>query len=300
MRFSLVIAFTVLSSALGFGLASANDNMSGSMASQPLSSMKADGSITNPQVMTSLMRQMMSSNSCQGMMSMRQHSLMMMGGTMHDSNTMMSGIQCFKVQIDNISTTNEFAASNGVQWTLPFSPGVFVVTAKSNPFFAVGSSDRGNGLRSLAEDGNPVTLAQYAERTYPGSGAFLVPAGGSKPKGILPGESFEFFVAARPGERLFFATMFGQSNDWFYSPNAGIALFSAAGGPLAGDVTAQVHLYDAGTEVDEELGIGPAQGPRQPHPRYGAPDPNPLVRPATSDPRFIDVTKVMRVTVTPQ
>jgi len=52
--------------------------------------------------------------------------------------------------------------------------------------------------------------------------------------------------------------------------------------------------------VDEELGIGPAQRPRQPHPRYGADDPNSLVRPATSDPRFIDVTKVMRVTVTPQ
>jgi len=275
------MAVAVLSFAMGCGLAAADDNMSGSMASTTASMMKADGTITNPQAMTSLMHQMMSASGCPGTMSM-------------------PGVRCFKVRIDNISTTNEFTASNGVRWTLPFSPGVFVVTTKGNPFFTVGSPDRHEGLRSLAEDGDPLTLAQYVEHNYPGSGVFLVPVGGSKPKGILPGQSFEFVVAARPGESLFFATMHGQSNDWFYSTPAGIALFSARGTPMTGDVTALVRVYDAGTEADEELGIGPAQGPRQPHPRYGASDPNPLVRLATTDPRFFDVTKVMHVTVTPQ
>jgi hypothetical protein len=276
MRFRLITAFTVLFLALGTAFAAADDNMSGS-------TMTADGTMTMSPGMASLMHQTMSSTSCQGAMSMRQ-----------------PGVRCFKVQIDNISTTDEFSASNGVKWTLPFSPGVFVVTANGSPFFTNGSPDRGEGLRSQAEDGDPVTLAQYAGRTYPTSGAFLVPVGGSKPRAILPGQSFEFFVAARAGESLFFTTMFGQSNDWFYSPPAGIALFSTAGSPIAGDVTAQVRLYDAGTEADEELGIGPHQAPRQPHPRYGDADPNPLVRLATSDPRFIDVAKVMHVTVTPQ
>jgi hypothetical protein len=56
--------------------------------------------------------------------------------------------------------------------------------------------------------------------------------------------------------------MFGQSNDWFYSNDRPIALF-ASGKPVSGDMSAQVSLWDAGTEVDEEPGLGPNQGPRQ-------------------------------------
>jgi len=217
-------------------------------------------------------------------------------------HSMMAGIgaHCFKVRIDNITTPNEFTASNGTKWSLPFSPGVFVVTNTSDPIYTVGKRDRGHGLRAQAEDGDPTALAANVEKTYPGSGVFLIPVGGTKPMGIRPGHWFEFYVVANPDQKLYFTTMFGQSNDWFYSTPSGIALFDASGKPTGGNVTSKVQIYDAGTEADQELGIGSTQGPRQPHPRYGPDDPNPLVRVAITDPRFVDVAKVMRVTVAPQ
>jgi len=64
--------------------------------------------------------------------------------------------------------------------------------------------------------------------------------------------------------KLFMTQMFGQSNDWFYAPGAnGIALFDSKGAAVSGDITDQFYLWDAGTEKDEEIGIGPNQGPRQ-------------------------------------
>ena len=71
-------------------------------------------------------------------------------------------------------------------------------------------------------------------------------------------------VAAKPGERLYLITMMGQSNDWFYANPLGIALFTASGKPAGGDVSSSMKLFDAGTEADEEMGIGPSQGPREP------------------------------------
>jgi len=250
------------------------------------STMKADGTMTSSPGMTKLEHEMSAKTCSRGL-------AMMFHGSM-------KGAHCFKVRIDNISTPSEFTASNGVKWTLPFSPGTFVATAKPNPFFEVGTRDRKVGLRALSEAGDPTALTAFVAQHYPDYGAFLVPLGGTKPKGILPGQAFEFFVVAGPSEKLYFVTMHGQSNDWFYGNPSGIALFDAAGKALGGDATAQVKVFDAGTEADEELGIGPSQGPRQPRPRYGPPDSNPLVRAATTDKRFLDTTSVMRVTVTPQ
>ena len=57
--------------------------------------------------------------------------------------------------------------------------------------------------------------------------------------------------------------MFGQSNDWFYASDTdGVRLFNGKQ-PISGDLTSKVFLYDAGSEKDEEIGIGPNQGPRQ-------------------------------------
>src|SRR5262249_1030302 len=85
-----------------------------------------------------------------------------------------------------------------------------------------------------------------------------------------PGDTFEFKVTAKPGERLTIATMFAQSNDLFYAPKEeGIALFDASGKPVAGDITSQILLWDAGTEVNEEPGLGPNQAPLQPAPNTG-------------------------------
>jgi hypothetical protein len=54
--------------------------------------------------------------------------------------------------------------------------------------------------------------------------------------------------------------MMGQSNDWFYGPSdSGIELFKN-GKPISGDITSQIILWNAGTEVNQEPGIGPVKG----------------------------------------
>src|SRR5262249_51004101 len=81
---------------------------------------------------------------------------------------------------------------------------------------------------------------------------------------IGPGQAFEFKVTAKPGERLTIATMFAQSNDLFYAPREdGIALFDASGKPIRGDVTSQILLWDAGTDVNHEHSLSPDDGERQ-------------------------------------
>ena len=91
---------------------------------------------------------------------------------------------------------------------------------------------------------------------------------------LMPGETESFTFNAGKGSYLSFATMFVQSNDLFYGfAEEGIALYDGSGNPTIGDVTAMVELWDAGTEVNEEPGVGPNQAPRQSGPNTG-PDEN--------------------------
>jgi hypothetical protein len=120
---------------------------------------------------------------------------------------------------------------------------------------------------------------------------------------IFPGGAYEFTVTASPGQRLSFATMFIQSNDLLYAPGQdGVALFESDGTPVSGDITGAVNLYDAGTEVNEEPGVGPNQAPRQSGFDTGS-DENGVVRPIGQvDDGFSypDDEDVIEVTVTPQ
>jgi hypothetical protein len=52
----------------------------------------------------------------------------------------------FTVRIDNVTKPDAFTASNGVKWSLGFSPGVAVVHTDKGPIFAAGKKDRGKGL----------------------------------------------------------------------------------------------------------------------------------------------------------
>lgn len=98
--------------------------------------------------------------------------------------------------------------------------------------------------------------------------------------------------------KLYMALMFGQSNDLFYAPDAaGIALFDPDGNPLSGDVTEKLVLWDAGTEANEEEGVGPNQAPRQKTANTGTTE-NGVVRRAR-DVRFYGKNaELFRVTVT--
>jgi hypothetical protein len=114
---------------------------------------------------------------------------------------------------------------------------------------------------------------------FPNSGSFTTPVGSDGAGPALPGQVFEVTFEAPPGSRLSFATMFAQSNDFFYAPDGdGIALWDDQGHQVTGDVTDQVHLWDAGTEINQEPGVGPDQAPRQSAPNTGAADPNDDVR----------------------
>ena len=136
----------------------------------------------------------------------------------------------------------------------------------ANPLFVDGEADLGHGLEALAEDGDPSGLAAaLAENEdVAASGAFNTPVDADGPGPLLPGATYSFDFEAAPGEQLSFATMFVQSNDLFFAPDSlGIALFDEDGHAISGDVTAHVMLWDAGTEANEEPGIGEHQAPRQ-------------------------------------
>ena len=173
----------------------------------------------------------------------------------------------FTVRVENISNPEGMTASNGQKFPFALSPGMFVLSEKHAALFTEGKPARKNGLEMQAEDGDPSGLVASLLAMHHSSnlhGIFNTPIGGMAAGPIRPGDSYEFTVTAAPGMKLFMTQMFGQSNDWFYAPGAnGIALFDAKGMPVSGDITDQLYLWDAGTEKDEEIGIGPNQGPRQ-------------------------------------
>jgi hypothetical protein len=94
----------------------------------------------------------------------------------------------------------------------------------------------------------------------------------------LPGQAYEVRFTAGPGHNLTIATTLIESNDWFFG-------FEAAGIPLyvngqqrTGNITSLVRRWDAGTELNQELGVGNATCGKQPVRDYGAPDPDSRVR----------------------
>ncbi|NNE35482.1 MAG: hypothetical protein HKN13_09605, partial [Rhodothermales bacterium] len=111
------------------------------------------------------------------------------------------------------------------------------------------------------------------------SGVFNTPAGTDAAGPLLPGQTYEFRFTAPVGMHVSFATMFVQSNDLFYAPEpSGIPLFDDDGNPNIGDVTEHVFLWDAGTEVNEEPGVGVNQAPRQSGPDTGIDENGSIVR----------------------
>lgn len=178
----------------------------------------------------------------------------------------------FVVRIENVSTPHTLHTSKGDK-NVGLSPGAWALHSGDNPMYAPGARAM-TGLQRLAEDGNTEGLFSdlqllpgvkatgafnYATAPYPVAG-FI----GSK-------QAFEFVIPdASPGDRLSFAVMFIESNDWFFANNTqGIELFSAGGTPLNGDVTMRIGLWDAGTEENEEPGVGTNQAPRQSRPDTG-------------------------------
>jgi hypothetical protein len=208
----------------------------------------------------------------------------------------------FTVSVENVSKGEVLKLSNGKSAPFVSAPVLWVVqTGANTPIFSGGKVDEGKGLETLAETGNPAPLSKSLA-----SGAGVVAVGADdKPVGtqeggpIGPGQKYQFEITAEPGQELSLAWMFGQSNDLFYANERPIALFNSAGKPVSGDLTSQLALWDAGTEVNEEPGLGPNQGPRQKDETAGTPERQGIAR---VDDRFSypKTADVLRLTVTPQ
>lgn len=193
----------------------------------------------------------------------------------------------FTVLIENVSAGDTLKLPDGAAIRAPIAPGAYAVYHDEPPIFRPGMPAGGSGLEPLAEDGNfePMVASLSTPRNVHDSGMFV------------PGQSFE--ITARPGERLAFATMFVQSNDLFYGPQAGgIALFDADGRPTAGDLTGEIALFDAGTELNQAPGAGPDQAPRQAAPNTGASEKKP-VGPVADTFQYPMPAEVIRITITP-
>ncbi|MFN2567548.1 MAG: spondin domain-containing protein [Gemmatimonadaceae bacterium] len=188
----------------------------------------------------------------------------------------------FTVRVENVSTPQTLRLSNGMTAPAPTAPILWAITDDGNPLFTPGRVDRGVGLERLAEEGNPGVLADYIRehmKAIASSGVVTMPIGDAAAGPITPGKAYEFTVSAAPGQKLTLAFMFGQSNDWFYAPGTrGIALFDAGGKPLSRDVTGDLSLWDAGTEANEEPGLGAYQAPRQAAPNTGMAERKPVRR----------------------
>ena len=207
----------------------------------------------------------------------------------------------FTVRVENISNPEGYAASNGTRWPFALSPGMFVLNSKKSMLFVEGKPASA-GLESQAEDGNPAGLISSLVTMHHAAnlhGVFNTPIGMMGPGPIRPGGSYEFSFTGGQGMKLSMTMMNGQSNDEFYAPDEnGIALFDAKGNPVSGDVTDKFILWDAGTEVNEELGIGPNQGPRQKGMNTGV-DQHGVVTRAKSEAIYTKNGELFRVTITP-
>ena len=210
-----------------------------------------------------------------------------------EGDDMMDEGVAFLVRIENISGASDLAT--------PFAPGVWVLHSEPGPLFTEGEADKGYGLEALAEDGDPSALAEALNSMGLKAGVFNTPAGADGPGVIGPGGAYEFEVkATAETPYLSFATMFVQSNDLFIGPGeAGIALIDMDGMAMEGmqDVTADMQLWDAGTEFNEEPGVGPDQAPRQSGANTGRPEIGGTVRVVDDGYSYPDVSALVKVSI---
>lgn len=202
----------------------------------------------------------------------------------------------FEVTIENVSGESAL--------TTPISPGAFATHGADFSLFAEGQPDRGEGLARIAEEGNPSTLLAMldakAKNALLSKGVFEIPAGKDARGPATPGGKYVFTVeASAAAPNLSFATMYGQSNDWFLAPKpAGVPLFDASGAALPErDITDMIYVWDVGSELNEAPGMGPDQGPRQKGSDTGAAEG--VLAPFTDSTRaYPAANRVARVSVT--
>ena len=161
--------------------------------------------------------------------------------------------------------------------TSPFAPIAWALQGEQR-LFQSGDYANDSGLETLAEDGGPGDLVEYAKSKGLTSGAVAVAQGASEPGPLFPGSTYVVEFTATPSQGLFLASMFVQSNDLFVSPRGlNLELF-VDGKARTGDITSSFGVYDAGTEANQTLGIGNDQAPRQSAANTGEADTDRTIR----------------------
>lgn len=219
------------------------------------------------------------------------------GGEMTDT---MAATETFQVTVTNVSEAGTLMTSQGDELAVPLSPTAYAVHTDDAATFTEGEA-ASDGLESLAEDGMPGDLRSELADTdgVEAAGAVTTAAGADEAGPLMPGDSYSFEVEAGHDHRLALATMFAQSNDLFYAPDpSGLALFED-GEPVTGDVTDHLTLWDAGTEANQEPGVGPDQAPRQSGADTG-PEEDGTVRPVSQvmdEYEYPDASEVIEVSI---
>lgn len=158
---------------------------------------------------------------------------------------------------DNSILGNYIAGQTGI--FTPLSPVLVVIyNGIDNPIYKTGESDRGKGLKELAQKGDASGLSKYLKTVNGVKQVFVLPE--TTTNILLPkigdqagGRVTQQFNYA-DGDRLAIATMYGFSNDWFFaSKDNGID----AG--QKGDVSSTIGLFDNGTAINQFPGAGITQ-----------------------------------------
>lgn len=173
------------------------------------------------------------------------------------------------VTVENVAAADALTSADGTSHPVAIAPGAWAVHERGARVLFEPGEPASPELETLAEEGDPRPLATRigARDDVHDRGAFSKLDGSTYEQSpILPGETVTFTIEVVEGQRLSLASMFGQSNDVFV---AGVDIDPLPGGEPAGDVTAELAYFDAGTEVNEEPGTGASQAPRQTAPNTG-------------------------------
>jgi hypothetical protein len=145
-----------------------------------------------------------------------------------------------------------------------FAPGIVIVHDDRFQLFQADAPALFLGFEAMVEDGNNVDLLAEiaAEAGVYSADSFAALDADYNDAPMLPGDKAEKSVFASPGHYMTVATMFGESNDVFVAA-VSVPLFDDAGQAIDTDASSMLGLWDAGTEVNEEPGLGPNQASRQ-------------------------------------
>lgn len=189
------------------------------------------------------------------------------------------------LKLSNTATAGSLVASDGSTHDVKLAPGLVIVHDAAFVLFTEGQAIARSGLEPFGEDGDPTTLlAELEGDTSVSAVGWLTARDATSYEAapMFPGEYATATVTVSPGDHVTVAAMFGESNDTVV---AALSVPAYDGDPLSGSLA--LALYDLGTEVDQEPGLGADQAPRQSAPNTGTAESAPVTRVEGVDGEYI-------------